>query len=173
MALQLTHEQRAERSALKARLRVIEAPIKAERKAATKASRKAEKDRVGIRAEGQRQPRVRDLTYLAWLRRLPCLAGAVLGHGCAGPIHAAHLRMSSAKHGVRNAGMQAKPDDRHATPLCEQHHLYDQHRGSETAFWTRLGIDPFDAAGSLYEAYQAGSDGLRALNSIINSRTPA
>jgi hypothetical protein len=44
-------------------------------------------------AKGQRQPRVHDHGYLAWLRRAPCIAGLIEG-GCQGPVQACHLRMS-------------------------------------------------------------------------------
>jgi len=112
--------------------------------------------RVMPTAEGQRQPQVRNRCYLAWVRRLPCIAGLIEG-GCNGPIEAAHVRMSVP--GRPNPGMAAKPNDRWAVPLCRHHHQHDQHRGSERAFWQRLGVEPTALSQSLYSAFEDGVDG--------------
>ena len=147
----LTHDKRSRLAELKAEIAEIMDPVKEEAKARRRAYRAAMIKRVGKRESGQRQPRERDPGFLAFLRRQPC-AARHLG-GCDGPVEAAHIRMSSAKHGTRNAGMQQKPHDRHATPLCRHHHQHDQHRGSEAAFWSRVGVDPFEVAARLYEQY--------------------
>lgn len=105
-----------------------------------------------------KQPRERNNIYLAWLRRLPCVAGAAEGC-CVGPVEAAHLRFSDAARGRINSGMQAKPADRWATPLCNHHHQHDQHKGNERAFWDRLGIDPGDLCEALHAAFLAGQEG--------------
>ncbi len=76
-------------------------------------------------AKGQRQPRLRDHGYLAWLRRAPCLAGLIEG-GCQGPVQACHLRMSIP--GRPNPGLANKADDAYAWPGCVHHHIEDQHR---------------------------------------------
>lgn len=107
-------------------------------------------------AKGQREPRQRDPGFLAYLRRQPCEARH-LG-GCEGAIQSAHIRMSVP--GRPNPGMQRKADDKDANPLCEGHHLYDQHKGSERAFWDRVGKDPFQVAAAHYAAYLA--EGARA-----------
>jgi len=128
-----------------------------------RALRKARPAKVQPVAEGQRQPRKRDRAYLAWIRRLPCIAGLVEG-GCDGPVQAAHLRMAGG--GRRNPGLGAKPDDRFATPLCERHHLHDQHRGSEAAFWARLGISPHALCDTLSTVFDADGDAVALLNRI-------
>jgi len=110
--------------------------------------------------KGQRQPRVHDHAYLAWLRRAPCLAGLTEG-GCQGPVQACHLRMSIP--GRPNPGLANKADDAFAWPGCVHHHIEDQHRSSEAAFFGRLGIDPFDLCGALYGAFAAGQDPAAAL----------
>lgn len=163
----LTHEQRQRQSAARAELRAVRKEAKAN------APAKVKQARAFPIAEGQRQPRERDPGFLAFLRRLPCVAGLVEGGGCSGAVQAAHTRFSDAKHGRRNSGMQAKPSDRHATSLCAGHHLHDQHAGSEVAFWARLGIDPGDLSAALHRAYQAGEDGAAVLRRFIPSKEPA
>ncbi|HLK25635.1 MAG TPA: hypothetical protein VKT30_13345 [Caulobacteraceae bacterium] len=111
-------------------------------------------------AKGQRQPRRRDHGYLAWLRRAPCLAGLIEG-GCEGPVQACHLRMSIP--GRPNPGLANKPDDGFAWPGCAHHHLDDQHRASEAAFFRRLGVDPFALCRGLYGAFKAGEEPAAAL----------
>lgn len=159
----LTHEERKEVDRVKAELRKLTARKRTEDSAKLRAHRKEMVKRVGKRAPEQRQPRERDPGYLAFLRRLPCIAG-LLGDGdCEGATQAAHLRFSDHKQGRTNPGLQSKPSDRHATPLCAGHHLRDQHAGEERAFWNRLGIDPGDLSNALYAAYLAGEDGAAAM----------
>jgi len=111
-------------------------------------------------AKGQRRPRMRDHGYLAWLRRSPCLAGLIEG-GCEGPIQACHLRMSIP--GRPNPGLANKSDDRFAWPGCVHHHIEDQHRASEAAFFRRLGVDPFALCEALYAAFKEGEEPARAI----------
>jgi hypothetical protein len=104
--------------------------------------------------------RERDPGYLAYLRRLPCVAcmaeGGVIW---CGPTEAAHLRFSDASQGRINPGLSVKPSDRFATPLGSGHHRSDQHMRREKDFWDRLGIEPGALAADLYAAYLAGADG--------------
>ncbi len=93
----------------------------------------------------QRQPRIEDPVYLAYLRTLPCLI-------CArpGPNDPAHLRSAALQYGKRQTGMAEKSDDRWALPLCRHHHD-EQHRNNELRWWARHGIpDPFTVAMNLY-----------------------
>jgi hypothetical protein len=143
--------------------RELERPAKLEAKAGRAEARKAMVKRIGKRAAGQKEPREADLGYLAFLRRLPCIAGLMGAADCKGATQAAHLRFSDASKGRRNPGMQAKPHDRHATPLCAHHHLHDQHVRQEQAFWNGLGIDPGDLSRVLYFTYLQGEDGLAVL----------
>jgi hypothetical protein len=95
--------------------------------------------------------RVRDSGFLAFLRRQPCCVGPL---GCCGPVEAAHIRF--ARPGQPMTGMQRKPDDKDATPLCAGHHRTNpdaQHAGNERAFWARHGIDPHELADRLYAEY--------------------
>lgn len=166
----LTREQRIERAFHKARLRELEAPEKAERKARAKDSRREMKARVGKRAPGQRQERELDVGFLAFIRRLPCIAGVMLGAGnCEGAVQAAHIRFSEHGKGF-NPGMGRKNHDRCTTPLCRHHHHDDQHKGNEQAFWNRLGVDAYDFAAALYAAYLAGADGLAVIRRFAPRR---
>jgi len=164
--IRLDSERRARLAAAKAEIAEILDPVKAEERTRRKQDAREARKRVGKRAPGQRQDRERDPGFLAFLRRLECIAGLVEG-GCSGAVQAAHTRYSDAKHGRRNSGMQAKPSDRHATPLCTGHHLHDQHTGSEIAFWSRLGVDPGELSAALYEAYLAGGDGVCVLRRFV------
>jgi hypothetical protein len=113
-----------------------------------KAAAKARPARVQPTAPGQRQPRKREPAFLAFLRRQPCCVGPL---GCSGSVEAAHIRFG--RPGSGNAGMQRKPDDRDAVPLCRGHHRDGpdaQHRTNERAWWAAHGIDPHAYADVLH-----------------------
>lgn len=120
--------------------------------------------------DGQRQPRRHDNAHLAWIRRLPCVATYVetgkLVYGC----QAAHLRMSSARHGKADPGMGRKPDDMWVTPLSpEQHRIQGDVKG-ETWFWGDLGVDPFSLCQRLHAVSGDDAAGLAVIRSL---RRPA
>lgn len=118
-----------------------------------------------LQGDGQRQPRVREPLYLAWIRRLPC-AGGALGD-CGGPIEAAHVRFSDASTGRRNPGMQSKPSDRLSVPLCTNHHRAapnSQHSMNESRFWAILQINPSMLMRDLSECYDKNGDGAMIVN---------
>lgn len=114
--------------------------------------------------------RVRDAGFLAFLRRLPCVACRAEGLPSGAPIEAAHIRYSDAKLGRVNPGMQAKPSDCWATPLCRHHHQHDQHTRAERAFWERLGVEPGALSMALHAAYLAGADGVAVLDDFTERR---
>lgn len=147
--MKLNAEQRAALNQAKAKVREIMKPEREAEKIARRAARR-KRDKAIVPAAGQREPRERDPGFLAYLRRQPC-AAAGLG-GCSGPIQAAHIRYSEAGKG-RNPGMQRKAHDRDANPLCEGHHLHDQHRTSERLFWERVGVDAYANAARHFAAY--------------------
>ena len=160
MSLQnLTKEQRDALNDAKRRVKEILKPSREARKIAEAKASQEMARRVGKRAPGQREVRELDNGFRAWLRRLPCIAGVMLGGGCHGPVQAAHIRYS--EHGKsRNPGVGRKNHDRHETPLCQHHHISDQHKRKEREFWCDLGVDPYDFAAALYAAYLAGEDGV-------------
>lgn len=165
----LTVEQRARLAAANAEIREIMDPQRADARQARRQRDREMRQRVGKRADGQRQPRERDAGYLAWLRRLPCIAGVMGRTDCEGAVQAAHVRFSAHGKG-RNPGLGSKNHDRHANPLCAFHHLQDQHTRSEIAFWADLGVDAYDLSAALYAAYQAGEDGLAVLRRFSPSK---
>jgi hypothetical protein len=65
--------------------------------------------------------------------------------------------------GRPNPGLANKADDAFAWPGCVHHHIEDQHRTSETAFFSRLCVDPFDLCRALYGAFNAGEEPAAAL----------
>lgn len=88
-----------------------------------------------------------DPAYLAEVRQLPCLYCGVEPCG-----EAAHVKYSCAAFGMKNMLGKRVSDDR-ALPLCRDDHLnarHAQHRGSEEAFWARLGINPYRVTARLY-----------------------
>src|SRR5262245_29562903 len=90
-----------------------------------------------------------DRQHLAYVRRQPC---AVCGTRF--QVAAAHVRLASAKHN-KATGMQQRPSDQWAVPLCAYHHRLGpvgiaQHKGSEAAFWKKAEIDPFELAQRLW-----------------------
>jgi hypothetical protein len=122
---------------------------KATIRAHAKTLRKARPARVQPEAKGQREPRKRDPGYLAFLRLHRCVVRGL----CDGPVQAAHLRTPAP--GERPTGLQRKPDDARALPLCQWHHAV-QHSMNEMAFWRSHSIDPHDLAQTLYARYLAG-----------------
>lgn len=101
-----------------------------------------------INAPAPRKPagNYEDPGYLALVRQCPCL------HCGMEPSEAAHVRFASAAYG-KASGLQRKPEDKWALPLCAEHHRLDrvaQHNRGEEAFWAELGISPLLTAERLY-----------------------
>jgi hypothetical protein len=94
----------------------------------------------------QRVPRQRDGAHLDFVRSLPC---AICGDNTS--TEAAHIRFNEPKVAKENPGMQQKPDDRFAVPLCGRHHR-EQHSGNERAWWNGYKIDPHFLALALHNA---------------------
>lgn len=93
-----------------------------------------------------RDPRRHDLGFLNFLRSRPCCI-------CGLPAEAAHIRIGL-------TGMQTKPHDSRAVPLCVRHHREGpeaQHSMNEAVFWDKHRIDPFQLAARYYAEY--GGDG--------------
>jgi hypothetical protein len=95
----------------------------------------------------QRQPRVRDPGFLAFIRKQPCVH-------CGQASQACHIRSGSRQHGKPSTGMQEKPSDRWCVPMCRSCHG-EQHSQNELEFWKSRGVDPFALAVKLYAKYQA------------------
>lgn len=165
----LTSQERAELRQIEAKARELRAKKNAEAKARAREAKRQIRQSIDRSQKGQRNPRERDPGYLAFLRRLPCIAAVMGLPGCEGATQAAHLRFSDAAKGRRNPGMASKSHDRFATPLCAHHHLRDQHARAEKAFWNDLGVDPGDLSAALYAAYQAGGDGTAVLRRFAPS----
>lgn len=111
----------------------------------------------------KRQPRLFDHGYLAYVRRKPCMAcGSRVG------VEAAHIR-----YGL--TGMQRKPDDARALPLCAWDHRLGpkaQHKtGDEQAWWEALGFDALAEAAKLYAEY-GGTGGKPKPPQKIKPRKP-
>ena len=92
----------------------------------------------------QRQPRVKNPAHLDYVRSLFCVV-------CADnvTVEAAHIRFACEEVGKRHTGMQEKPDDKWAVPLCGIHHR-EQHTMNERGFWEGYGTDPIQIARELY-----------------------
>lgn len=131
------------------------------RKALYDAEAKARRIRSAVRKEHRMarsispkadRGRIRDPGYLAFLRRLPCAVGPV---GCSGPTEAAHIRFGLP--GEPPTGLQRKPSDKRALPLCRGHHRDGpdaQHSRGERAWWDAKGIDPHQLATAYYVRYK-------------------
>jgi len=97
----------------------------------------------------QRQPRNRNDKHLSMVRTMPCCCGC----GRPAPSEAAHIRGNWACPEKPSIGMQEKPDDKWTVPLnawCHRDGPDAQHKGSEKAFWLRVGKDPFVIAKRLW-----------------------
>lgn len=119
----------------------------------------------------QRRPRLYDPGYLAFLRTKPCCAC-----GRAAPSEAAHIRMTRLDIDKPITGMQRKPDDKYAVPLCSWCHREgpeSQHNvGDESQFWAWYEIDPFELAAKLYDEYGGTGGKPRKASTTIKPRIP-
>lgn len=89
-----------------------------------------------------------DPDYLALVRQLPCLYCGVEPCG-----EAAHVRLASAAF-RKSSGLQKKPEDRWALPLCGEDHRnarHAQHSRNESEFWESLGINPLLVCEQIYK----------------------
>ena len=121
----------------------------------------------------QRQPRMVDEGFLAFLRKQRCAFCGRWPGDRFNPIQAAHLRMACPVLGKRYTGKQEKPDDRWATPLCSWCHLDGpsaQHKIGEQNFWGLAEINPFFLAMDLYTQYGGDGGKPRRRKSIIKPR---
>jgi hypothetical protein len=112
----------------------------------------------------QREPRLHDAGYLAWLRLRPCVI-------CGNPrCDAAHIRSGSPEHGKPPTGMAEKPSDCWAVNLCRSCHN-KQHGENELVWWAAQGINPFELAVKLYKKY-GGSGGKPLAPRKVKPRKP-
>lgn len=102
----------------------------------------------------QREPRLHDSGFLAWLRRRPCV---VCGKGP--PCDPAHIRFGSEFYGKPPTGMAEKPSDKWCVSLCRACHI-KQHGQNEQEFWRERRILVLALAQKLYAEY--GGRGGRA-----------
>lgn len=101
----------------------------------------------------QRQPRVQDRAFLAFVRRQPCVSCHA-----APPSQAMHIRGACPERDKRETGKGEKPSDRWCLAGCARCHLDGPqalHKVGEAAFFKRLRIDPFHIATMLYAQFLA------------------
>lgn len=113
----------------------------------------------------QRQPRLHDEGYLAFLRKQPCC----VCHAPA-PCDAAHVKSASHDHGKPSSGT-AKPHDFWALPLCRSCHLRQHHAGNELHFWRLQDKNPFTYAINYYAEY-GGAGGEPKKQRLVRKRKP-
>lgn len=100
---------------------------------------------AGAKRRSAYRRRPRDLAYMAWIRRLPCVVRALPPDPhrltpCGGAVEADHL-------GER--ALSRKADDRTCAPMCSQHHRErTDHSGAfrdlvreELRIWRRAALD--------------------------------
>ena len=100
----------------------------------------------------QREPRVEDKAFLAFVRRQRCCVC-----GATPPVQAAHIRMGNLTRGKRPTGIGERPSDKFSVPLCVDCHLDGPealHKLGEERFWQRVGMNPFVFAAALYEEFK-------------------
>lgn len=93
---------------------------------------------------GKQTASFKDEKHLAFIRTLPSVVSGKLG------CEACHIRAGSPAHNKKATGKAQKPSDCWVLPLTPDEHR-DQHSGSEMAFWTGYGVNPFDLADKLYQ----------------------
>lgn len=152
--IQLDKERRDRIAAAKAEIAEILDPVKSEQRKARREAARQMRKRVGKRETGQRQPRVHDKPYLAFIRRQACL-----GCGTTKGVEAAHVRCGYPEAGWRATGMQEKPDDRRTLPLCGECHRTGpkaQHASNERRWWEAQGIYPPSRCADFAALYEGG-----------------
>src|SRR5262249_5246641 len=82
--------------------------------------------------------RIRDRDHVKSVTKQPCL---ICGRR---PADAHHLRFA------QSPALGRKVSDEFTVPLCRGHHREVHRCGDETAWWTKIGIDPTDAARVLW-----------------------
>lgn len=105
----------------------------------------------------QRQPRLHDPKYLAWLRDQPCCCGC----GRPAPSEAAHILYTALEYGKPHTGKAEKSHDSWAVPLAAWCHRLapdSQHNIGEAKFWGQRGLDPCAIAIRMYYG-EFGGDG--------------
>ena len=115
----------------------------------------------------QRQPRLLDPGYLAWLRKQPCACGC----GRSAPSDAAHIRYGSVHYDKPPTGMGQKPDDKWALPLNHSCHMRQHAYGDEKGWWHAHGYEPLLIVQGYWHHYRAENPGanppyVRKLRSI-------
>jgi hypothetical protein len=118
----------------------------------------------------ERRPRLRDNGYLAFIRRLPCLATARRDGAVAFGCDAAHVRSSYPEPGWPHTGRGEKPDDVRTVPLTRAAHE-EQHGQNERAWWSAMNLYPPAVCARLRHAYEAGEDGTSAILEIARWET--
>lgn len=157
-------ERRQRFRELQRELNALKAPEQQERRDARTRDRRDRTKAIGKSADGQREPRQTDATYLKWVRRLCCVACACNGVLNTRRIEAAHIKAGyPGEEGWRWFGKQERSHDWRAVGLCVAHHREGpdaQHNRRETDFWADLNIYPPALCAALQAAYLAGEDGI-------------
>lgn len=136
--------------------RVVADDRKAKRLERKRAATEYLRARREVPAPGQRQPRQRNNAFLQFVRRHPCCICGTARH-----IEAAHIRSGYPEAGWSATGMQEKPDDARALPLCADHHRDGpdaQHKANERSWWASHGIHPPALCARLMAAFLAGGE---------------
>lgn len=157
------------------RVRELMDPIREQRKIKAAAAR-AKREKALMRQEGQRQPRIRDPKYLAWIRQLPCVVTLTREgrevYGC----DAAHVRTNYPVAGWGgNPGLGSKPSDWRTVPMSRTAHREQHDCGDEQAFWSDVGIYPPDLCRELHAAFKAGASGIEVIRkfaALASSKRP-
>lgn len=104
-----------------------------------------------------KNPRIRDEKSLIILRECDCIICGTY------PSDAAHIRYGDITRGKFHTGMQERPSDKWALPLCRKCHT-KQHSMNERKFWQQHNINPLDVC----EAIFAVNKRVETIKGIIN-----
>jgi hypothetical protein len=86
--------------------------------------------------------------FLQWLRGRPCMLSE--HGGCGGKVRACHVDYAGDK------GMGTKVHDRHAIPMCDDHHGA-QHTWGWTSFEANFRINALSASAAYWQAWPGRS----------------
>lgn len=113
----------------------------------------------------QREPRIRNRAYLAWVSKLPCVNCLSRCGALRFGVHCAHIKIGYPEAGWRAFGHSEKSHDERAVGLCPSCHMrqHSNAGGDERWFWESMGIYPPALCQALVEAFARGESGRKVV----------
>ncbi len=126
----------------------------------------------------QKLERRPDKAYLAWLRKLPCIACVIDPRPAYMTAVEARFRpfieAAHQKHtDLQGPSLGRRPADAASCPLCAWHHRLAPEAcdPAQRRFWERLGVDIGAFCKALYDAFKVGAEGAAVVRRFAERRS--